>query len=91
MKSFFKNVNKWTIVCLFILTSPIITFAQQLSVEEETAQAKQTELYGEIGIAVLFVVAVATFLVFKSKHDKKVRARQLRQMEQIQANRRKAA
>ncbi len=91
MKSFSKIINKWTIVCLFILICPVITFAQQLSVEEEAAQAKQTELYGEIGIGVLFVVSVVLFLVFKSKHDKKQRAKQMRQMEQIQANRRKAA
>jgi len=91
MKIFYQNINKWTIVCLFTLTAPILTFAQQLSVEEEAAQAKQTELYAEIGIGVLFVVSVVLFLVFKSKHDKKLREKQLRQMEQIQANRRKAA
>ncbi|MEO8761720.1 MAG: hypothetical protein ABI388_09790 [Bacteroidia bacterium] len=91
MKVFLKNINKWVIACLFILIAPVVTFAQQLTVEEEAAKAKQTELYGEIGIGLLFVVSVVLFLVFKSKHDKKQREKQLRQMEQIQANRRKAA
>ena len=91
MKAFSKNIHKWAIVCLFIIASPLLSLAQQLSVEEEAAQAKQTELYGEIGIGVLFAVSVVLFLVFKAKHDKKQRAKQLRQMEQIQANRRKAA
>ena len=91
MKTLSQNINKWAIVCLFILTSPIIGFAQQLTAEEEAAQSRKMELYGEIGIAILFAVSVAAFLVFKAKHDKKQLEKQRRQMEQIQANKRKAA
>jgi len=91
MKSFFENISKWVIAFLFIVACPVISFAEQLTAEEEAAQAKQSELYGEIGIGALFVVSVVLFLVFKAKHDKKQREKQQRQMQQIQANKRRAA
>jgi hypothetical protein len=91
MKTISENINKQVITCLFILVSPMIIFAQQLTVEEEAAQSKKMELYGEIGIAVLFAVSVVLFLVFKAKYDKKQREKQMKQMQQIQANKRKAA
>ncbi len=91
MKQILKNLNKWLTACLFMLIAPAASFAQQVSVEEEAANAKKMELYGEVGIGILFTVSVILFLVFKAKYDKKQRAKQIKQMEQIQANRRKAA
>jgi hypothetical protein len=92
MKTIMQQINKKRYALLFVLISPLISMAQNMpSAAEEAAQNARIALYSEIGIGVLFVVAVASFLVYKTRYDKKVRDQQLKQMQQMQANKRKAA
>lgn len=91
MKTLLKKLNNRLIAGLLLLLLPFIASAQKMvSAEEEAKTAAQTALYSEIAIGVLFVAAVAGFLIYKAKHDKKVRERQMQQMRNVQA-RRKAA
>ena len=77
---------------LFIFLMPLVMLAETSpTMAEEAEAAKRTALIGEVSIGVLFVVAVTLFLVFKSKQDKKERARQAEQMKKVQANKRRAA
>ena len=93
MKTIMQKINKKQVALLFILASPLISLAQSSqSAAEEAAENARTAMYSEIGIGIFFVVTVAALLVYKKKHDKKVREQQMRQMEKIQAaKRRKAA
>ena len=77
---------------LLILTviSPLFSFADSFTVNEQT-QGGKTSLYAEIAIGIVFVGAVVTFLVWKAKHDKKEREKQMEKMKKIQAARRRAA
>ncbi|HXU28339.1 MAG TPA: hypothetical protein VN698_13995 [Bacteroidia bacterium] len=90
LKNLVKNKH---IALLLVLLTPLATFAQEhlKTAAEEAEEAKQTALFAEVGIAVLFIAAVTAFLVFKAKHDKKVREQQLEQMKKVQAAKRKAA
>ena len=85
--------NKQVILLLLVLITPLATFAQEhlATAAEEAEAAKRTALYSEIGIAVLFIGAVTAFLVFKAKHDKKVREQQLEIMKKVQAAKRNKA
>ena len=85
--------NKHVAMLLLVMITPLATFAQEhiKTAAEEAAEAKQTALYAEIGIAVLFIGAVTAFLIFKAKHDKKVREQQLEQMIKVQAAKKRAA
>lgn len=73
----------------------LISFLASVTIQAKTAaelaeEEKTKSLYGEIGIGVLFVVALTLFIIWKSKQDKKEREKHRKQMEQM-ANRRKAA
>jgi len=85
--------NKQVAMLLLVLITPLATFAQEhvKTAAEEAADAQQTALIAEIGIAVLFIGAVTAFLVFKAKHDKKVREQQMEIMRKVQAAKKKAA
>jgi len=85
--------NKQAAMLLLVLITPLATFAQEhlQTVAEQKAAEDKMALMGEIGIAVLFIAAVTAFLVFKAKHDKKVREQQMEQMKKVQAAKRKAA
>jgi hypothetical protein len=85
--------NKQVILLLLVLITPLATFAQEHleTVAEQKAKEDKIALMGEIGIAVLFIAAVTAFLVFKAKHDKKVREQQLEVMRKVQAAKKKAA
>ncbi|HTA62970.1 MAG TPA: hypothetical protein VK835_10960 [Bacteroidia bacterium] len=85
--------NKQVALLLLVLITPLATFAQAHlpTAAEEAEAAKQTALFAEVGIAVLFIAAVTAFLVFKAKHDKKVREQQMEQMKKVQAAKRRAA
>jgi len=84
--------NKQIALLLFVLMAPFASFAQHVPTATEEAEANaRVALIGEVGIAVLFIVAVTAFLVYKAKHDKKVREKQLEQMKKVQAAKRKAA
>ncbi len=77
---------------LLIIAVPFTTLAEHLpTAEEEAAKNDRIAMYSEIAIAVLFAVAVTAFLVFKSKHEKKLREKHLEQMKKIQANKKRAA
>ncbi len=65
--------------------------AKALTAAELAQHEKDVSLYGEIGIAILFVVALTFFIVWKSKHDKKEREKHLEQMRKVQASKKRAA
>jgi hypothetical protein len=85
--------NKQVALLLLVMITPLVTFAQEhlQTVAEQKAEEDKMALMGEIGIAVLFIAAVTAFLVFKAKHDKKVREKQLEIMKKVQAAKKKAA
>ena len=85
--------NKQVAMLLLVLITPLATFAQEhvATAAEEAEAAKKTALFAEIGIAVLFIGAVTAFLIFKAKHDKKVREKQLEIMKKVQAAKKRAA
>ena len=75
-----------------MLVSFLFSFSAKAETAEElAAREKAISLYGEIGIGVLFVVALTFFIVWKSKHDKKEREKHLEQMRKVQANKKRAA
>jgi hypothetical protein len=85
--------NKQVAMLLLVLITPLATFAQEHlpTAAEEAEAAKRTALMAEIGIAALFIAAVTAFLIFKAKHDKKMREQQLEQMRKVQAAKKRAA
>lgn len=84
-----KSYKRVSLFFLAILT-PFLSFAESFNVTEQT-QGGKTSLYAEIAIGVMFVCAIVVFLVWKSKHDKKEREKQMEKMKKIQASRRRAA
>jgi len=87
------NIDKfYKRVSLFLLAiiAPSLSFAESFSVSEQT-QGGNASLYAEIAIGIGFVGAVVAFLIWKSKHDKKMREKQLEQMRKVQAAKRRAA
>ena len=91
METIIQMKNRF-IGLLFILIAPIAAFAEKMPTpEEEAAQNAKIALWGEIGIGVLFAAALIAFLIFKSKHDKKVREKQMEQMKKVMAAKRRAA
>jgi triosephosphate isomerase len=93
MKTIIKLVkNTPFVLVFFMLITPLASFAQHVpTAAEEAEAAKQTAFIGEIAIAVLFIVSVTAFLVYKAKHDKKVREKQLEIMKKVQAAKKRAA
>lgn len=93
MKTLNKLIkNKQFVLFLLVLMAPLASFAQQkLTMAEEAEQNAKIALWGEIGIGVLFIVSVTAFLIYKAKHDKKVREKQMEQMKKVQAAKRRAA
>lgn len=95
MKTLNKLMKKGqtALFLLIMLVIPTLTFAQEklISAEEERAQADRIALIAEVSIGVIFVAAVTAFLIYKAKHDKKVREQQMEQMKRVQAAKRKAA
>mgnify|MGYP001547870432 CR=1 FL=1 len=85
--------NKQIALLLLVLITPLATFAQEhlKTAAEEAEESKQFALYGEVGIAILFIADVTAFLIFKAKHDKKVREQQLEIMKKVQAAKKRAA
>lgn len=78
-------------VCLVLVTL-FSTIGLQAKTAAEMKEASDNEtLYGEIGVGVLFVVALTVFIVWKSKHDKKEREKHLEQMRKVAAAKKRAA
>ncbi len=74
------------------LMLPLISFAvTSADITAEAEAAKKMSMYMEIACGVVFVGGVVAFLIWKSKHDKKVREKQIEQMKKIQAAKRRAA
>ncbi len=59
--------------------------AQSKTQASQDDDAKTASLIGEIAIGVLFVAAVVLFLIFKAKHDKKEKEKQIKIMQKIAA------
>jgi fumarate reductase subunit D len=85
-----KSLGKGYPVVLLLLLMPFVTLADSFAVSEQT-QGGKTSLYAEIAIGVVFVIAVTVFVIWKAKHDKKMREKQMEQMRKLQATKRKAA
>lgn len=92
MKTIIQLLNKkqFTLL-LFTLLVPLVTFAEALTPKEVAAKEAANEakwaLVGEIAIGIFFVAAVTAFLIYKTKHEKKERAKQVEIMKKVQANR----
>lgn len=74
----------------------LLTLVWSISLQAKTAaeleaENNKTSLYGEIAIGILFVVALTLFIMWKSKHDKREREKNLEQMRKISGTRRRAA
>ena len=84
--------SKQFMLLTFALVVPIFSFAETVSTaQEEAAQNAKMALWGEIGIGILFAAALTAFLIYKTKHDKKLHEKHLEQMKKVQANKRRAA
>src|SRR4051812_49058010 len=68
---------------------PLISFAE--TAEEEAKAAERNNMIMETACVIVFVGGVVAFLIWKGKHDKQVREKQMEQMKKIQAAKRKAA
>ncbi len=88
-----RNNKSFKRVSLFFLAilSPILTFADGKWGASEQTPTSNSSIYAEIAIGIVFVGAVVTFLVWKSKHDKKEREKQMERMKKIQAAKRRAS
>lgn len=88
MKTISQKIFSLGMLAMFFLLS----FISQAKTSEEMAEEQQkTTLYGEIGVGVLFVVALTLFIVWKTRHDKKERERHMKQMQKLAANKKRAA
>jgi hypothetical protein len=86
------QIKKQFVGLLFILITPLVTFAENVPTPaEEAAQNAKIALWGEIGIGVLFAGALSAFLIYKTKHDKKLREKHIEQMKKVQAAKKRAA
>jgi heme/copper-type cytochrome/quinol oxidase subunit 2 len=87
------QIKKQFIVLLFIVITPLVTLAQQSKTaediakeaKEEAADIARWQMIGMIGTGVLFVGGVTAFLVYKTKHDKALREKQIEQMKKVMA------
>ena len=84
-----KNNTVLKFVLLLSIFSSAGAYAKTAA--ELAEEQKNYSLYGEIAIGALFVVALTLFIVWKSKHDKKEREKHLKQMQKMQANKKRAA
>jgi heme/copper-type cytochrome/quinol oxidase subunit 2 len=92
METIFKISRKHLSSLLLVLAVPFTTLAEHIpTAAEEAAQNEKVAMYSEIAIAILFVVAVTLFLIFKSRHEKKLREKHIEQMKKVQAAKKKAA
>ncbi len=85
----FKKKNLPLILVLLTLLSSVSVQAKTAA--QMAAEENNTTLYGEIGVGVLFVVALTAFVIWKSKHDKKEREKHLEQMRKVAAAKKRAA
>lgn len=83
---FYKRVSLFFLAII----APFFALADSFTVSEQT-QGGAASLYAEIAIGVIFAGAVVAFLIWKSKHDKKTREKQLEQMRKVQAAKKRAA
>lgn len=92
MKTILRISRKQLSSLFLFLAVPFATLAEHIpTAEEEAAQNEKVAMYSEIAIAVLFVVAVVLFLIFKSRHEKRLREKHIEQMKKVQAAKKKAA
>ncbi|HEX7414864.1 MAG TPA: hypothetical protein VF411_12545 [Bacteroidia bacterium] len=84
--------TKQFLLLLFILLTPLLTFAEAaMSVKEEAEAKTRMDLLIEIAVGVFFVAAVTAFLIYKSKHEKKESAKQIEILKRVQASKKRAA
>ncbi len=77
--------------CLVLVILFSTVSLQAKTAAELKAESDAATLYGEIGVGLLFVVALTVFIVWKSKHDKKEREKHLEQMRKVAATKKRAA
>ncbi|MGZ3864523.1 MAG: hypothetical protein ACXVPN_16530 [Bacteroidia bacterium] len=84
----FRHIS---LIVLAILL-PAISFADtNAEIAAKIKAEEEMQMYMEIGCIVAFVGGIIVFLVWKTKHDKKVKEQQMEQMKKIQAAKRRAA
>lgn len=71
---------------------PMISFADaKADLAAQIAEDEKKNMIMEVACVAVFVGGVIAFLIWKSSHDKKVRAQQMEQMKKIQAAKKRAA
>ena len=92
MKTISSKLYKQVGLFFLSIMLPFASFAA--TAEELAAEAKKAErdsMIMEVSCVVVFVGGVIAFLIWKSRHDKKIREQQMEQMKKIQAAKRRAA
>lgn len=91
MKTLNKLYKQASLLFIAIIL-PLVSFADvNADLAAEAEATKRNSMIMEVACGVVFIGGVVVFLIWKSKHDKKVREQQMEQMKKIQAAKRKAA
>ncbi|HWY38810.1 MAG TPA: hypothetical protein VNY73_09645 [Bacteroidia bacterium] len=92
MKTICNNFCQRVSLVFLAIMLPLMTFADTASDLKAQEEAdRRVNLYMEVACGVVFIGSVIVFIIWKTKHDKKMRERQMEQMKKIQAAKRKAA
>ena len=83
-----KLYHRLSLLFLAIIL-PLTSFADAKA--DQLKADERLQMYMEIACIVVFVAAVAVFLVWKNKHDRQLREKQMEQMKKVQAAKRRAA
>lgn len=92
MKTINSKLYKQVGLFFLAIMLPLFSFGstpEQLA--EEAKAIERNNMIMEGACVVVFVGGVITFLIWKSRHDKKMREQQMEQMKKIQAAKRRAA
>lgn len=77
---------------ILALLLPVASFADtNAEIAAKIKAEEELQLYMEIACIAVFVGGIIAFLIWKTKHDKKVKAQHMEQMKKIQAAKRRAA
>ncbi|MGZ3866117.1 MAG: hypothetical protein ACXVNR_06770 [Bacteroidia bacterium] len=86
-----KLFRQASLIVLALLL-PVVSFADtNAEIAAKIKAEEELQMYMEIGCIVAFVGGIIVFLIWKTKHDKQVKEKQMEQMKKIQAAKRRAA
>ena len=92
MKTFSNKLFRHINLIILAILLPVVSFADtNAEIAAKIKAEEQLQMYMEIACIAAFVGGIVVFLIWKTKHDKKVKAQQMEQMKKIQAAKRRAA